>query len=59
MPSPLATEKAGLIRIRFQIDGSGLMTAPSINEELPELSNPDRLAKTGPCSTRCESTVQS
>lgn len=46
VPSPLARgPEDPLIATHYQIDGSGALTIPMINEELPELSEPTRLAR--------------
>jgi signal transduction histidine kinase len=45
-PSPLAQgEISPLIRTHFHIDERGKLTIPSVNEDLPELSNPRGLAE--------------
>jgi signal transduction histidine kinase len=44
-PSPLVEGPGDpMIATHFQIDSGGVLTIPSINEELPELSNADNLA---------------
>lgn len=44
-PSPLARgPQHDLVAAHFQIDASGRLTMPTINEELPELSEPSALA---------------
>jgi signal transduction histidine kinase len=44
-PSPLASGPDDpLVRAHFQIDGSGRVSMPTINDELPELSEPAALA---------------
>lgn len=44
-PSPLAQPPAeGLVRGYFQLDARGRATTPTVNDELPELSEPTRLA---------------
>lgn len=45
VPSPLARGPADpLVATHYQIDGSGELTIPTINDELPELSEPTDLA---------------
>jgi signal transduction histidine kinase len=44
-PSPLAQSPAeGLVLGYFQLDATGRATTPTVNDELPELSEPTRLA---------------
>ncbi|MGE0401554.1 MAG: sensor histidine kinase [Kofleriaceae bacterium] len=43
-PSPLATERAPLVLGYFQIDDKGKVTTPTINDDVPELSEPKGLA---------------
>lgn len=44
-PSPLAqSSDDALVLGYFQIDGAGRVTTPTINDELPELSEPENLA---------------
>ncbi len=45
VPSPLATEPDDpLVRTYFQIDAASRLTIPTVNEELPQLSEPGGLA---------------
>ncbi|HSS03441.1 MAG TPA: HAMP domain-containing sensor histidine kinase [Kofleriaceae bacterium] len=43
-PSPLVAERDPLVLGYFQLDAHGRTTTPAINDELPELSEPTRLA---------------
>ena len=42
-PSPLASERDPLVLGYFQIDGKGKVTTPTINDDVPELSEPNGL----------------
>ena len=43
-PSPLATERDPLVLGYFQIDEKGKVTTPTVNDDVPELSEPTGLA---------------
>jgi len=43
-PSPLAADRDPLVLGYFQLDAKGRTTTPTINDELPDLSEPTRLA---------------
>lgn len=43
-PSPLANERDPLVLGYFQIDATGKVTTPTINDDVPELSDPKGLA---------------
>ncbi|HWM89107.1 MAG TPA: HAMP domain-containing sensor histidine kinase [Kofleriaceae bacterium] len=49
VPSPLARGPSdALIAVHFQIAPDGRLTVPTINEEVPELSDPSRIARDRP-----------